>query len=172
MSKNQCSRAILLCGSNVGDRFNQLRLSKKLLAYSSDIQILKSSSIYETAPWGDTDQDAFLNQALLIETALRPEKLLVHLKMIEKEAGRINTRKWGPRALDIDILYYDKLIMKSDALSIPHLEVQDRAFALIPAAEIAPLWIDPRLEQDIQSLANACKDQLAVEKIALNENAL
>lgn len=166
------NQVILLCGSNIGDRENQLLLSQKLLEEQEKIKILKTSSIYETAPWGDLDQGAFLNQALLIETTIEPEPLLALVKTIELKAGRVNTRKWGPRALDIDILFYNQLILENEALQIPHKEVQNRAFALIPAAEIAGDWKDPRNGNSIAELYTQCEDKLPVIKISTGAGAL
>ncbi|MEX0813548.1 MAG: 2-amino-4-hydroxy-6-hydroxymethyldihydropteridine diphosphokinase [Chitinophagales bacterium] len=166
-------KAILLCGSNIGERENQLLLSQTLLELGGQLNILKISSLYETAPWGDREQSAFLNQALLIETSLSPMELLHHLKDIEIKAGRVNTRKWGPRALDIDILYYgDDVIIEENTLCIPHAEVQNRAFALVPAAEIAPHWIDPRNGKTIAELCVLCPDSLPVKKLALTGDAI
>lgn len=165
-------KAILLCGSNQGDRVQNMRSAIALLSKSEQIQLLNKSSFYETAPWGDSDQEAFLNQALLIETDLSPFQLLQLIKDIEGQVGRVNTRRWGPRIIDIDILYFDNLVLQSEILTIPHAEVQNRAFALVPAAEIAPKWMDTRNKNSIAALCQNCPDTLSVKKIELSENAV
>jgi 2-amino-4-hydroxy-6-hydroxymethyldihydropteridine diphosphokinase len=98
------------------------------------------SSLYRTQPWGVTDQDAFVNAAALVETALSPRELLAALKRIEREEGRVATYRWGPRVLDLDILTYGAERIDEPDLVVPHARLHERAFALVPLAEIDPRW--------------------------------
>ena len=134
----------LLLGSNVGDRHVQLDKSRKLIDQKAG-PVLFHSEIYETAPWGKTDQPAFLNQALQIETDLSPFDLLQILKAIEKEVGRTETEKWGPRVIDIDILFYGDEVVDHPDLKVPHPYLAERRFALEPLAELAADFVHPVL---------------------------
>ena len=106
----------------------------------------------ETEPWGVRDQPKFINMAAKMETSLGPEKLLNILKKIEVEMGRIPTIRWGPRVIDLDILFYDDLIMKTPDLEIPHPGIKDREFVLRPLAEIAPDKVHPVLKKSVKEL--------------------
>lgn len=108
-------KTFLLLGANLGDRAATLRQAVKLIEYSVG-RVPKRSLIYETAPWGVTDQPAFLNQVILVETALEPESVLQQTQAIEQELGRVRLEKWSARTIDIDILYYDHLIWQSATL--------------------------------------------------------
>lgn len=123
-------------GSNLGDRRANLEQALELL--SKEIEILAASSIYETAPWGYTDQPAFYNQVIKAGTCLEPMALLALIKLTESEIGREPTFRYGPRCIDVDILFYDDMVMESEALTIPHPQLLNRAFMLAPLAEIAP----------------------------------
>lgn len=158
-------KALVLCGANIGNRKEHIAAVSVQLKQSLKVEIIKQSAFYETDAWGETNQAAFYNRALWIETSLEPYELLKLVKDIEINLGRKRTRRWGPRLIDIDILYYEGLIVNIPELSIPHPEIQNRAFALIPASEIAPDWIDPRNGKSILELCNLCKDNLPVKKI-------
>jgi|SRR6185437_906241 len=121
-------------------------------------EIIKESSVYETAPWGNTDQDNFLNQALLVDTKLTPPDLLKCLLDIEKKMGRERIEKWGPRLIDIDILYYNVDVLYKDDLKIPHPYMQDRRFALVALNELSPEWIHPLLHKTAAQMLEECKD--------------
>jgi 2-amino-4-hydroxy-6-hydroxymethyldihydropteridine diphosphokinase len=110
------------------------------------------SSLYATQPVGVADQPAFLNLALAAETNLSPHSLLAHVKRIEVEIGRRPTYRWGPRVVDIDIILYDELVLHTPDLVIPHAEMTDRAFVLVPLAEIAPHAVHPSLHLPIDEL--------------------
>ena len=140
-------------GSNLGDRLTALDTAAKLLA--PDVRVLKASKVYETPPWGYEDQPAFLNQVLQVETELDPPALLKHLKRIERKMGRKSTFLYGPRAIDLDILFYDGLIYSTDSLQIPHPLAPERAFVLVPMREIAPEFIHPVLGKTMTELARA-----------------
>ena len=126
----------LALGSNLGDRLANLRAAIDALA--PEVRVIAESSIYETPPWGYTDQPAFLNMAVKAETDLSPLALLRHLKDIESRLGRETTFRYGPRVIDLDILFYDDLVVDEEGLTIPHPRLHERAFVLVPLAEIAP----------------------------------
>jgi 2-amino-4-hydroxy-6-hydroxymethyldihydropteridine diphosphokinase len=128
-------------------------------------QLLLVSSLYETAPWGKTDQPDFLNQVLLLETKFNPDTLLQVLLSIEEKDGRIRTVKNAPRTIDIDILFFNNLVVEKPGLSIPHPRIADRRFVLEPLNEISPEFIHPVLKKSIHQLLQECKDELGVKKI-------
>lgn len=128
-------------GTNLGNRLENLH--KAVVALREITEIDQLSSIYETVPWGFQDQPAFLNQVISGTTSLAPFELLDSLKMIEKMIGRIPTFRYGPRVIDIDILFYDDLILEDENLTIPHPNLTERAFVLAPLDEIAPNLIHP-----------------------------
>ena len=140
-------------GSNLGDRLTALDSSAELLA--PDVRVLKTSKVYETPPWGYEDQPAFLNQVLQVETELDPPALLMVLKRIELKMGRKATFLYGPRAIDLDILFYDGLIYSTESLQIPHPLASERAFVLLPMREIAPEFIHPAFGKTMTELARA-----------------
>jgi 2-amino-4-hydroxy-6-hydroxymethyldihydropteridine diphosphokinase len=157
-------------GSNLGDRMAELALAAKLL--SPDIRVLKASKVYETPPWGYEDQPAFLNQALQVESELDPPSLLKYLKVIEKRMGRKATFRYGPRVIDLDILFYDSLIYSTDELQIPHPLAAERAFVLVPMHEIAPDFIHPALGKTISELSRAVdSSRIKVYKESLDGEA-
>ena len=125
-------------GSNSGDAEANVRRAFELLAATGTV--LARSSLYHTAPWGVTAQPPFVNAAALVDTVLDPHALLAMLKRIEAEAGRVATFRWGPRVLDLDILAYGDARLAGDGLTIPHPRLNERAFALVPLAEIDPRY--------------------------------
>jgi len=132
------TRIALSLGGNVGDKAATLREALRALGAEPEIALLAVSRLYRTAPWGKTDQDWFVNACALALTSLAPQRLLQRLKALEVELGRTPTERWGPRVIDIDILAYDDLSVSQDGLTLPHREMFNRAFVLIPLAEIAP----------------------------------
>lgn len=140
-------------GSNVGEREEFLRAAINTL--SAKITNTTISSFYATAPWGKTDQAEFLNLCIFGETNLKPEELLKFIKQLEVSLGRAHSEKWGPREIDIDILFYDDLVVNTSQLEIPHPFLAERAFVLIPLAEIAPNLKHPVFKKTISELAKA-----------------
>jgi|SRR5271157_309933 len=140
----------LALGTNLGDRPDNLRAAIK--AMSLEIKVIAESKVYDTPPWGYEDQPAFLNMAVKCETALEAESLLKRLKQLEVQLGREQSFRWGPRLIDIDILFYDDLILESESLIIPHPRLYERAFVLVPLADIAPDFIHPVLKKTIKEL--------------------
>lgn len=149
-------------GTNIGDRFHNL--SKAREAISGFATIDTASSLYETEAWGYTDQAAFLNQVVSIQTKLSPLKLLKKIKKIEQQLGREESFRWGPRLIDIDILFYGKRIVNLPILTIPHKNLHNRAFVLIPLAEIAPDFIHPIFKKSVQDLLDVLPEPYGVEK--------
>jgi 2-amino-4-hydroxy-6-hydroxymethyldihydropteridine diphosphokinase len=125
-------------GSNIGDKPGNIRAALARLTAEKICEIDAVSSIYKTSPWGYRDQESFANACALAWTALSPEELLEHVKRIEVEMGREKTVRWGPRLIDIDILFYGERPISVPDLILPHKELFNRAFVLIPLAEIAP----------------------------------
>lgn len=127
--------------------------------------VVNASSVYETAAWGKKDQPSFLNQVLEIQTNLTPRQLLKKILLIEKQIGRVREEKYGPRIIDIDILLFNDEVHNYPTLKIPHPELQNRRFVLVPLAEIAAATIHPVLKKTMMELLAICPDQLAVKKI-------
>ncbi len=137
-------------GSNLGDR--RANLTAAAAAMAPAAVVLRSSSIYQTEPWGYLEQPAFLNQVLEVETSLSPVDLLAALKRLEAGLGRQATFHYGPRLIDLDILLYDQLVLHQPDLVIPHAQLTERAFVLVPLAELAPNLIHPLLGVSIAEL--------------------
>ncbi len=127
--------------------------------------ILQKSSLYQTAAWGLKDQADFVNQVILVETSLAPNELLAEIQSIEKVLGRERTIAWGPRTLDLDILFMENQVVQTDQLQIPHPHIQDRKFILIPMHEIAAEFLHPVLNKSISQLLLETKDASAVTLI-------
>lgn len=142
-------------GSNLGDR--QAHLLAAAAALAPEVRVQRSSPIYETAPWGYTDQPSFLNQVLEAETDLDPGALLAHLKAAEKLLGRQTRFKNGPREIDIDILLMDDLVLNEDRLRVPHPGLHERAFILTPLADVAPDLVIPGQTRTVNELLAAAE---------------
>ncbi|HEX8333382.1 MAG TPA: 2-amino-4-hydroxy-6-hydroxymethyldihydropteridine diphosphokinase [Segetibacter sp.] len=155
-------RAFLLIGGNLGDRL--LNLKEALVEIRKSVgKIVGQSQVYETAAWGITEQPAFLNQVLLVETHLPATQLLSTLLKIEKKLGRKRKAKLGPRIIDIDILFFNDDIISSPDLVIPHPELPNRRFALVPLNEVAPHFKHPVLQKTVAEMLKVCPDNLKVE---------
>lgn len=155
--------AYLLLGSNQGNCLQNLIDTRHLLGILG-IEVVGMSSIYKTAPWGVADQPEFLNQALLVGSDYQPLELLKVLKDIEQKMGKEFLRKWGERIIDIDILFFEDMIINEPGLIIPHPRLHERNFTLIPLAEIASQYFHPVFKKSILELLAICPDRLKVEK--------
>lgn len=152
----------LLIGGNVGDRLHNLQQAVIAIDRTCG-RVVRQSAIYETAAWGKTDQQSFLNQALLIETDLTAFQLLERVLEAEVLLGRVRKERYGPRVIDIDILFFNDDVISAPELIIPHPEVQNRRFALTPMASLAPDYLHPVLRKSIQVLLEECPDMLEVK---------
>lgn len=159
------NKVYLLTGGNIGDRLKNLTVARKSIANDCG-EIINQSSIYQTAPWGNENQSDFLNQVLLLQTKLKPLELLQALLLIEKELGRVRNKKNDPRVIDLDILFYNDLIMNTPELQLPHPRLHLRRFVLTPLNEIAPDLIHPLFNKNINYLFNVCSDLLNVKKFS------
>ena len=155
----------LLIGGNVGDRLRNLQQAVTAINNTCG-NVVRQSAIYETAAWGKTDQQPFLNQALLLETPFTASQLLQHTLEAEALLGRVRQERYGPRIIDIDILFFNYDIVSEPELTIPHPEIQNRRFALTPLAEIAPDYLHPVLKKSVDQLLQECPDMLEVKRVS------
>jgi 2-amino-4-hydroxy-6-hydroxymethyldihydropteridine diphosphokinase len=146
--------AYIALGSNLGNRLANLKAAAA--AFTPQMAVVAKSHIYETPPWGYLEQSAFLNQAVKVETYLEPEPLLRHLKRLEVALGREPSFQNGPRLIDLDLLFYDDIVLETDGLTVPHPRLHERAFVLVPLNDIAPEIVHPRLEKTVRELLAGC----------------
>ena len=145
------SRAYVALGSNLGDREENLRTALKHLQ-ENGVEVIKTSTFIETEPYGVTDQPGFVNAVCQVETELAPLELLRLLLSIEQEMGRVRLRRWGERNIDLDLLLYEDAVLESEELTLPHPDMQNRDFVLIPLAEIAGEVVHPVIGKSIKLL--------------------
>jgi len=159
------AKLFLLLGGNLGNKEEIFRTARRRLGEELGA-IVQTSSVYETEPWGFESEDLFWNQVLVIETGLTPEEVLVHTKAIELELGRIRkAARYSSRLIDIDLLFYDELVLHEPNLELPHPRMIDRRFVLEPLAEVAAEFIHPVFKQNIISLLEECSDELQVKRL-------
>lgn len=155
----------LIIGSNIGDRLKLIMKAESNLKKKVG-PIVKESSIYKSEAWGNNLLPEFLNKVIIIKTKISVESILSIISEIEKKLGRIrNGDQYISRTIDIDILFYDNLILKSKNLTIPHPKIEERRFVLTPLAQIVPEFIHPVSGQKISKLLEKCNDKLYVENI-------
>lgn len=158
-------RVFLGLGSNVGDRFGYLQKAADMVKAVPGVRVVWYSSIYETDPWGNPDQERFYNAVAEIETELSPADLLRFLKEIETRMGRTpSIVPWSPREIDLDILLYDGLVVSNETVTVPHPHLHDRRFVLVPFREIAPEIVHPVNGMTVEEMAAACADRGKVVK--------
>jgi 2-amino-4-hydroxy-6-hydroxymethyldihydropteridine diphosphokinase len=151
----------LALGSNLGDR--RANLKEAIAALPPQMEVNAKSSVYETPPWGYEDQPKFLNQVIKAKTYLDAEPLLKHLKRLEVALGRKESFPNGPRLIDMDILFYDDLVLNTPALSVPHPRLHERGFVLLPLMDINPDLVHPINKKSVREMAAGC-DMGGIEK--------
>ena len=159
-------QVILLLGTNQGNRLKNLTVACRSICDCIG-KLKKSSSIYETEPWGFQTENTFYNQVIVISSEFSPNEVLDKILAIEIQMGRkrTNAKGYSSRIIDIDILFYDSLFLSQPNLSIPHPKIQERRFVLVPLNEILSDFIHPFLDQEIKMLLKKCSDELKVKKV-------
>jgi 2-amino-4-hydroxy-6-hydroxymethyldihydropteridine diphosphokinase len=152
----------LSIGSNLGDKIKNLKDAVDLLVNNLKISLVSASDIYQTEPVGGVPQDDFYNQAIRIETSLTARQLLEYIHKIESSLGRIRPVHWGPRSIDLDILFYDDQEIQQDDLIIPHPEISNRRFVLVPLLQVVE---EDGLKNKIQQMLDDTSDRNRVDKI-------
>ena len=141
----------LALGSNLGNRLSNLK--QAVAAFSPQMEVKARSHVYETPPWGYEDQPKFLNQVIRVKTYLEPEPLFKHIKRLEVALGRKISFQNGPRLIDIDLLFYDDLILNTTSLVIPHPRLHERGFVLLPLMDIDPDLVHPVNKKSVREMA-------------------
>ena len=152
-------------GSNLGNPGKNCVEAIEKIAKNEDIKIVSKSSFYQTSPIGHIKQNWFVNSVVKIDTLLNPKELLLALLNIESEMGRVRKEKWGPRLIDLDLLFYDNLILNQEDIILPHPEIQKRKFVLVPLNEIAENLIHPISKKTIETLLQELSDDAEVKKL-------
>lgn len=153
----------ILLGANLGDRLLTLSQARTQIAEHVG-PIIRQSVLYETAPWGVTDQPSYLNQVLQLSTNLTPEAVLIQTQAIEQQLGRVRLEKWGSRIIDIDLLYYGPFVLSTETLTLPHPLLHERRFTLVPLCEIAPDFLHSVLRRTNKQLLGELADEGDVQK--------
>ena len=157
------NKVYLLLGSNMGN--SKLQLSTAIAQIKKQIgRVTRRSSLYSTAAWGNTQQPDFLNQVIIVETVLTALQTMQTILSIEKQMGRLRTVKNAPRIIDIDILFFNKEMIELEQLTVPHPQIQNRRFVLVPLNQLSPNLQHPVLKKTIHQLLIHCPDKLNVKK--------
>ena len=158
------SRVFIGMGSNLGDKIKFLQRALTELENLLQTTIIKYSSVYETEPVGVKEQPMFLNMVAELDTLLQPDDLMHELKEIEHRVGRTGREHWGPREIDLDLLYYGGEVLNETSLQVPHPEISNRRFVLVPLKEIAAEFQDPLRHLSVEELLQQCSDTSSVRK--------
>ena len=160
------TKAFIGLGSNLGEREEQIRRALDELGKLSRTSLTRVSSIYDTAPVGEVEQPRFLNAVASVATELTAGELLWNLLLVEQRLGRARTKvkKWGPRTIDLDLLFYGDLVIDEPGLQVPHAEAHNRAFVLAPLAELEPEFVHPALGETIATILNRLPPESGVRK--------
>ena len=158
-------QAAIALGSNLGDCRATLEGALAALDADPDVRLLRRSAWYRSAPVGPPQPD-YLNGCAVLAVSLTPEGLLDRLQATEARFGRVRAERWGPRTLDLDLILFGDLILSGERLQIPHPRLQERAFVLVPLAEIAPDWIEPHTGRTVAALARALGEDDSMERLA------
>lgn len=158
--KRSWHEAYIGFGSNLGDREEYIRKGLEALEHETDVFLVRTSTVIETEPYGGVKMDPVLNGVAKIKTLLTPYELLELCNRIEAEEGRERSLHWGPRTLDLDILFYDKLVLEDEYLTIPHIDMKNRGFVLEPMAEIAPGFVHPVYHKTMSDLLEELKERM------------
>jgi 2-amino-4-hydroxy-6-hydroxymethyldihydropteridine diphosphokinase len=153
-------------GSNEGNKTANIKSAIDLISRIEDCKVEKVSSLYETLPFGDVKQNNFLNAAIKISTSLNPQKLFIELKIIEQKLGRIVREKWGPREIDLDILFFNDLIISDEIITLPHKGIIYRDFVLVPLIEIEPELVHPVFNKKIIDFVLELKTKNIINKLS------
>jgi 2-amino-4-hydroxy-6-hydroxymethyldihydropteridine diphosphokinase len=165
--KNQkLNIAFIGIGSNEGDKVSNIKSSIDLISELTHCKIEKVSSLYETIPFGDIEQNNFINAVIKISTALNPHVLFNELKSLEKKLGRVTREEWGPREIDLDILFFNDLIFSDEIITLPHKGIIYRDFVLIPLIEIEPELIHPVFNKKIIEFVSEIKIKNIINKLS------
>jgi 2-amino-4-hydroxy-6-hydroxymethyldihydropteridine diphosphokinase len=164
------SKVFLALGSNKGNREIYLKNAVEELKTNSNINLLSTSSVYETRPYGDVPQNNYLNGVILIETNLLPNEIYFLIKKIEKKVGRTDSVRWGEREIDIDIILIDSLIFENENIIIPHKEYDLRDFVLVPLCEIDSKIIDPKSGIRLIEKIELLNEKFIIEKVSFTLN--
>jgi 2-amino-4-hydroxy-6-hydroxymethyldihydropteridine diphosphokinase len=160
------AKVCIALGSNLGDRReNFIRALKKFITFG---KILSIAPLYRSEAYGYKEQPDFFNSVVILETELKPKILLDKLKEIEKTIGRKQRRRWGPREIDLDIIFYDREVMESKKLTVPHPDFHNRKFVLKPLVDVAPDYLPPLHTLKIWQILEECKDNTNVVMIEKN----
>jgi len=162
------SRVFIGLGSNLGERVKYLQRALAELEKLPQTTVNKFSSVYETEPVGVKEQPKFLNMVAELDTQLRPDDLIHELQEIEHRVGRTFSEHWGPREIDLDLLYYGGEMLNETSLQVPHPEISNRRFVLVPLKEIAAEFQDPLRHLSVEELLQQCSDTSSVRKTALH----
>ena len=160
------STAYIGIGSNLGDSQTHCEAAINTLDNIPEIVVTQKSSLYKTEPLGTKAQDWFINAVVEIKTNMNPERLLNVLLKVEENMGRVRQEKWGSRIIDLDLLFYENLIFKKPELEIPHPEIPNRSFVLVPMFEICPNFLHPTLKLTITELLNSIPKKTAIQRLA------